>query len=296
MADRLVEYLKSRNIKFVENYTLSRISSIKIGGTARLFAEPECTKDFVELVGFLEREGDIYKVVGRLTNTLFASDYNGLVISTSRLTDMNSENDRFTFGCGTSLAAALAYAARSLYGGAEQLRLIPGSIGGAVFGNAGAHGLEIADIFESARIYIPKHNQIIEASRKDMSFGYRYSCLKSTAGYITDVTLKLLPTSSEQISINLKDYILRRRLSQPNLPSLGSIFKRADGVSAGYYIDRAGLKGVAHGGAVISSKHAGFIVNTGNASIDDVIWLIKLAKSRVYELFGVVLEEEIQIF
>lgn len=296
MADSLVGYLKTRNIKFAEYFDLAKTSSIKVGARARLIAEPTSIQEFVELIDLAERQRSPYKVIGRLTNTLFAVDYNGLIISTNSIADMRGGDGCFTFACGASLAASLAYAAKLSYGGVEQLGLIPGSIGGAVFGNAGAHGVEMADIFESARIYLPKHKQIVEVSVADMGFSYRYSRLKSQKGYILDVTIRLQPTSKEEILSNIKRFKAKRAISQPSEPSLGSIFKRVDGISAGYYIDRAGLKGATQGGAAISSKHAGFIVNLGGATADDILSLIKLAKERVYENFGITLEEEIQIF
>ncbi len=295
MAKSLVGYLNSRNIKFTEDYDLSKISSIKVGGRARIFAEPASSEDIINLICYANQERVRYKVVGRLTNTLFANNYDGILISTLGLSGMTGAEGRFTYGSGSSLAASLAYAASLSYGGAEQLRLIPGSVGGAVFGNAGAHGIEISDIFESARVYMPDDGDVIEFSRDDMNFSYRYSRLKSSGGCVLDVTLRLTPKRREDIISDLEGYIYRRKSSQPALPSLGSVFKRVDGTSAGFYIERAGLKGVIHGGAAISSKHAGFIVNLGGASVEDIIALVELAKKRVHDSFGVTLEEEIEI-
>lgn len=295
MANDLVGYLKSRNIKYQEDYDLSSISSIKIGGKAKLFVAPNTPDELVDIIRCCCGKGLSYRVVGRLSNVLFSDDYYGVVISTMGLCGSYHDGNIFTFGAGVSLAAALSYAREYSYGGAEQLHLIPGSIGGAIVGNAGAHGMEISDILEWARIYFPDTDELLCLSTGDMSFSYRHSLLKRRCGCVLEASLRLLPKNNADIHADLHYYRRRRRDTQPSLPSLGSVFKRANGVSAGYYIDAVGLKGAKCGGAAISDKHAGFIVNIDRASANDFITLVELAKAKVYEAFGIILEEEVEI-
>lgn len=295
MAYGLVEYLKERNIKYKENYDLKDRSTIKIGAKVDYYITPSDREELISLVRVIRELGLPYKVIGRLSNTLFCGDYKGAVISTDLLCSMHHSDGIFSFDAGASLASSLAFAAKLGFGGAEQLRLIPGSLAGAVVGNAGAHGLEISNIFESADVYFPVSDKRITLSLSDMRFSYRNSLLKSSDAVVLGVSLRLRERSRDAIKDDLRSFILARRKTQPNLPSLGCIFKRSGDISAGYYIDKSGLKGTVVGGAAVSDIHAGFIVNTGGAVASDVLMLMSICKNKVRERFGVLLEEEINI-
>ena len=292
----LIDFLSSRKLKFKEYYNLSRVSSIKIGGDAALAVWPEHIADFVELIAHLCDRGVRHKVIGGMTNTLFSDGvYDGVVIFTEKLNGVAKNAEYFTAECGASISRLLYFAKTQGYGGAEELWHIPGSIGGAVRGNSGAFGKEIADVFVSGEFLKPD-GTVVHICKEDMSFSYRTSRLKLERLYLLRAELCLHRKGENDISHDIRTYRERRRQAQPlDLPSLGSAFKRVYGQSAGYYIDKLGMKGFSVGGAAISEKHAGFIVNKGGATACDVLALIETVQKRVYDELGIRLEAEIEI-
>ena len=173
--------------------------------------------------------------------------------------------------------------------------MIPALIGGAVYNNAGAHGVNIADVFVSGYFFCLETRTIVEMNRSDMHFGYRYSILHERGFILLSATFRLLPSAFPNVKAKIAEYAAMRRVNQPlEHPSLGSVFKKCNTTGAGYYIEKAGLKGYRIGGAEVSCKHAGFIINRSNASATDVIELIAFVKATVYRKFGVMLEEEIE--
>ena len=178
----------------------------------------------------------------------------------------------------------------------EGLFGIPGTVGGMVRQNAGAFGYEISDRFKCATCYHPYTQSISNYSKDDMQFSYRDSILRNNSAILLNATFELIEKKRNDILAEIAEYKERRVTTQPlEYPSLGSIFKRYNGISAGYYIDRAGLKGHCIGGACVSSKHAGFIVNKGGATAEDYLKLIEYVKDKVYSVFGIELEEEIEV-
>ena len=160
-------------------------------------------------------------------------------------------------------------------------------------GNAGAHGLEISDVLKSANIYIPSLDKVVTLSNSQMCFGYRSSALKGGGGVLLSAILSAVPCEKDKTELEI-EHFRNLRKSQPNgVRSCGSTFKRYKGISAGWYIDRCGLKGVSVGDAAVSELHAGFIINRGNATADDFLTLIDYIKRRVFSEFGILLEEEI---
>ncbi len=297
MNNIVIDYLNSRKLKYKEFFDISGVSSFKIKSLARLFVVPHTLRELEDLIAFLELSEEKYEVVGRLTNTLIAAEmYDCVLVCTSGLTKAVQDGDCFTAECGCTLSALLSFAKERGYGGAEPLMLIPGSLGGAIAGNSGAHGMEIGDIFVSAEVFSPERCCRISLSRDDMCFSYRHTHLKDVRAYLLSATVRLSPKSAADINNDVAVFKARRAATQPvSAPSLGSIFKRYNGVSAGYYIDKAGLKGLKYGGASVSDIHAGFILNNGDATSRDVISLIQIVKERVLATFGVMLEEEIVI-
>lgn len=297
MQSSISGYLNSRKLRYTEDYDLSSKSYIKIGGKARFYVEPGNKDELVSLLRFLVDAGVKHKIIGKLTNTLVLDEvYDGVIIGSDKLQGKSAAENVFTVECGCTLASFLAYASRLGYGGAEQLWLIPGSVGGSIRGNAGAHGLEIGDIFLHGEVFSEITGSVFTLSKEDMAFSYRHSALKDSDLYLINAKFSLSSKERNDIFRDLRVYRDRRLSSQPiSAPSLGSIFKRVNGMSAGYYIDRAGLKGFTYGGAMVSPKHAGFIVNVGGAKASDVIALITIVKEQVFARFGVALEEEIEI-
>ena len=173
---------------------------------------------------------------------------------------------------------------------------IPGSIGGAVYMNAGAYGGEMKDIVESAELLSADGKSIRTVSAEEMNFGYRRSILQDTGEVAVSVTLKLKKGEHAEISEAMRELTRRRNEKQPvQYPSAGSFFKRPAGYFAGKLIEDAGLKGLSVGGAQVSEKHSGFIINKGGASAADIIDLMHLVQNMVYDKFGVKLEPEVRI-
>ncbi len=297
MPDIMVSYLKSRTLKYEEYFPLSRKSSIGIGSRARYYIEPLNAVEFVDLLRFMRSSGALYRVVGHLTNMLFCGEvYEGVIVSTKNLTRKSVAEYNLTAECGCAMPALVRYAASLGLGGIEPLGTIPGSVGGCVAGNAGAFGVECSDALKLANVYFPNTDEIRILSKSELCFSYRYSMLKACDAQMISATFNLKPDTETAILSRIDGIVKRRAATQPTGErSLGSVFKRVGNVGAGYYIENVGLKGYSIGGAQVSVKHAGFIVNRGGATSDDVLKLIDLIKSRVLLQFGVTLEEEIEI-
>lgn len=292
-----MEYLKNNDVEFKEIVATSEFSSIRVGGIARVVAFPRDIKQFTDLLGLLDDTGISYKVVGRATNILFGTSfYNGVIVKTDRLSNDVTPGRQVTLCTGTPFPYALSYLAESGFGGAEALAHIPGSVGGMVCNNAGAFGCEMSDIFLYSDAYDHKKRECVRLYHRDMRFSYRDSILKHEKYTLLSATLGFVQNDPREIKEKIKAFRQKRSSSQPiGSPSLGSVFKRVENVGAGMYIDKAGLRGYRIGGAEISAKHAGFIVNNGGATLQDVLALIKLAKIKVFSAFGISLSEEIEI-
>ena len=173
---------------------------------------------------------------------------------------------------------------------------IPGSIGGAVFMNAGAYGGEIKDVIKSVTAVSRETGEIKEMTKDELGLSYRHSVFTETGDIITEAVFELEPADREAIEEKMKDLAEKRNSKQPlQYPSAGSFFKRPEGFFAGKLIQDAGLKGLSVGGAQVSEKHSGFIINTGNATATDIISLMHLVQNTVYDKFGVMLEPEVRI-
>ena len=250
---------------------------------------------------FAGEENIPHILLGNGSNTLFAdSGYNGLVIKLGRgFANMAFDlGERATVGCGASMLLSKAAALMSDQGiaGFEFASGIPGSIGGAVFMNAGAYGGEMKDIVASVHAVSPDGKEEKDFAGEEMNFGYRRSILQDNGWIATDVTFNLPLGNVEEISAKMKDLNARRNAKQPvNYPSAGSTFKRPEGYFAGKLIEDAGLKGLTVGGAQVSTLHSGFIINKGGATATDILQLIALVQNTVYDKFGVMLEPEVRI-
>ena len=292
-----MEFLKETDVKFEENKSLTELSYMRLGGIARVIASPSCQNSFLSLVLYLHSRGIPFKVVGNMSNVL-PSDclYDGVIVRTSELRKIRISDGVVEAEAGCRLSLALWKCAKHGLSLAEELFMIPATVGGAVFGNAGAHGRCIADVFLSALLFDPVTKTVCTYFQSDMKFAYRASIMKKRKLYLLSARFRTKPCDFLTVKENITRYAKIRRAAQPTeYPSLGSIFKRHEEISAGYYIDRAGLKGMRIGGAMISDKHAGFIVNTGGATAAEVKALISQAKASVKSKFGVMLEEEIEI-
>ena len=277
------------------NVPMRDYTSFRIGGTADavLFAQSE--EQLVRAVRLCKEADELYLVVGNGSNLLVSDrGVRDLVIMIrDAFSQVSFSDETMTVGAGVRLTAAAQTAAGQSLSGLEFAYGIPGLVGGALAMNAGAYGGEMAQIVQSVRILEPD-GEIHEFSNEQMEFGYRKSALKN--GRIAlSATLLLHRGEEEAIRARMAQYKSARQEKQPlSFPSAGSVFKRPEGHFAGALIENAGLKGVSVGGAQVSQKHAGFIVNTGTATCQDVLELIKLIQKRVLEQSGVQLETELR--
>ena len=296
MPERLFDELRKRNIKFKPDADIGKISSLGIPATALALVEPKDTSELITVLDLCCEWVIPYRVIGRMSNTMPRGErYPGVLIRTTGINRCRLRDERVYAECGCSLSSLVRLGSEGGYGGIEALYHIPGTLGGAVYGNAGACGTEICDVFISGRVYYPKERRIICVDNEQMRFSYRKSALSEAEGVFLDGELRLVEKSREEILSLIEAHRIKRQNQPKGVKTLGSTFKRAGDLSAGYYIDRAGLKGFSIGGAEVSRVHAGFIVNRGGATAEDVLRLIEHIKTRVFECFGILLEEEIQI-
>ena len=274
------------------NEPLAKYSSFRTGGKAANIIFPESTEEFVTAL----RENPGAAVLGNLSNTLVLDGgIDGTVIITTKLNSVSVNGNTVTAAAGASLTSVAVAARDASLAGCEFLYGIPGTVGGGVFMNAGAYGGEIADIIENAVVFTPD-GKVTTRSKDDLFLGYRTTKLQSTRYILLSAAFSLQSGNKEVISSAMDDLMNRRMTTQPlDKPSCGSTFKRPAGNFAGKLISDCGLKGMSVGGAQVSEKHAGFIVNSGGATSRDILDLVQLVKKTVFEKTGVLLEEEIRI-
>lgn len=271
---------------------------MRCGGRCAALFLPESKEAFVACLSFLSRSKLPWRVVGRMTNTLPSDeDTDTVLLSTERLCTVVCDGDLTYAEAGVTGAALSRRLLREGRLSFAPLVTIPGTVGGAVRGNAGAFGRETAEVILSAQIFFPRSGEVRDLTAEQLCFSYRHSVLKEEAdAVLLSAVYKTERYKREDSLAELSTLAKRRRDTQPlGLPSLGSIFLRAGGRSAGYYIERVGLKGYSVGGAKISERHAGFIVNTGGARAADVRALMATAIERVRAAFQIELVPEITL-
>lgn len=274
-------------------------TTFRIGGPACRMVLPATAEEAVLLLRLSEERGWPVLLLGGGSNLLVADEgVDCLVISTASLQQIavNETSGIVTAGAGVRLARLAVAAADVGLGGIVFAHGIPGTVGGAVFMNAGAYGGEMAQVVESVTAWLPKKG-LCTLRREELGFGYRRSRFSGGEGVILSAVFRLeRGCTSEALRQAMEELIQRRRASQPlELPSAGSTFKRPEGYYAGTLIDQCGLKGLTVGGAAVSEKHAGFIVNRGGATCADVSALIAEIQRRVLEKTGVRLETEVRV-
>lgn len=294
----LARFLEENKIPAVFSARLCERSAMRCGGRCAALLLPESKEALSRAALFLSKERYPFSVVGRMTNTLPSdTDTDAVLLSTERTCTLHREGD-LTYAeagvTGAMLSRLLLWEDRLSF---APLVGIPGTVGGAVRGNAGAFGRETSEVLFSAEVLSVGTGAVYTLTGEALRFSYRHSLLKEDAGLLLLSALYKTPKYDRARALaELSACAKFRRETQPcGLPSLGSIFLRAEGRSAGYYIERVGLKGFRLGGAEISSRHAGFIVNRGSAYARDVIALIALAKARVRAAYRVSLTPEITV-
>ena len=295
--EQLKQLLTAAGIAYKENEPLAAHCTFKIGGPARLFVQPTDRAQLCRAVALCKAQGVRYYLLGNGSNILFADEgYNGAVLDVSSMQDaVEVHGTQLTAGAGVRLSALCKTALEHGLTGLEFAYGIPGTVGGAVYMNAGAYGGEMKDVVVSTR-YLDGELRLCEAHGSAHDFGYRHSAFSDTDCVLLGSTLALTPGNPADIQARMRDLSERRRSRQPlDLPSAGSTFKRPVGGYAAALIDQAGLKGYTVGGAQVSEKHAGFVVNRGGATFDDVLRLMDDVRSAVLRTSGVELEPEVKI-
>ncbi len=295
--NRFLKLIKKTGCEFEENKSIINLTSIKINTVAKAILFPDSLEKLISSLNILCDMQIPFVVVGRMSNVLFSDrTYNGVIVVTTKLRGYSLAENKVDVLCGECPGKMALGIAKSNLGGFEGIVGIPGTLGGMLRSNAGAYGSEISDRFFAACIYDLKAREVHIYSKADMQFSYRTSILKDRAYVLLSAVFEPVEKSYNEIISTVSYNSEQRKRSQPTLlPSLGSVFKKCNGVSAGYYIDRLGLKGYSIGDAQISEKHAGFIINRGNATAADIISLVEFIKTRVNDAFGIELEEEIEI-
>lgn len=278
---------------------LSGYTTFRTGGPADVLVEPASEADLAAVLGVLREENKPYIVLGNGSNVLVKDEgFRGVVVVIGTGlggVEVDEENAVVRAGAGAMLGEVARAAARGSLSGLEFASGIPGSLGGGVFMNAGAYGGEMAQVVTSVRALMPD-GKVREFKSDELDFSYRHSVFTKNGGVILSAVMQLEKGDAAQINETMKDLNRRRVEKQPlNYPSAGSTFKRPEGYFAGKLIQDAGCKGLSVGGALVSQKHSGFIVNTGNATSQDILDLIKLVQLRVKEEFRVDLETEVRI-
>jgi len=275
---------------------LARHVSFRIGGPADVLVLPPTLASLDAVVAWLYGEGVPFVVLGRGSNVLIADrGIRGVVIKTGRGQEgVVYDGSRLRAECGASLPHLSRKTAERGLAGLEFAAGIPGSVGGAVVMNAGAHGHSMAELVRSARVRTPGGQTVWTAG--DLRFRYRHSRLQDEPGVVLDCELELQPASAEATVARLEEWLRTRAESQPlGPPSSGCIFRNPDGDYAGRLIEAAGTKGLRVGGAIVSDRHANYILNTGGATARDVLALIDLVRGRVHDHAGADLATEIKM-
>ena len=294
MSDRLNEILPKERILTEEQ--MDRHTTFRTGGPARYFLVIETRKELAQVLAWLQEEALPWFLLGNGSNLLVGDrGYRGAILHLAG-EFLKTEIDEATIRCGAGamLSAVSRSAMEAGLTGLEFASGIPGTIGGAVRMNAGAYNGEIAGVTESVEVMEPDGRCRVY-NREEMAFGYRTSIVKTKPCVVLSTVLKLKKGDRSEISATMQELSAKRREKQPlEYPSAGSVFKRPEGHFAGKLIEDAGLKGLRVGGAEVSPKHAGFIVNVGGATARDVLELIERIREKVYAMSGVTLECEIR--
>ena len=276
---------------------MKKHTTFKIGGPVDILAVPGSLDEILEVVKVCKSQKVDFRIIGNGSNLLVSDKgIRGIIIKIAdNLKNIDTSEDKMIVQAGALLSTISKAALKNSLAGFEFAGGIPGTIGGAVTMNAGAYGGEMKNVVQRVKC-IDRDGKIINLSNEEMNFGYRHSRVEEENLIVLEVELKLEKANYDDIKLQVDDLNKKRTTKQPlSLPSSGSTFKRPEGYFAAKLIEDAGLKGYKCGGAQVSEKHAGFIVNIGEATSEDVLNLINLVKSTVLDKFAVELETEVKI-
>lgn len=293
-----ISLLDKLNIEYVKGLSLATKSSFRIGGAADVAVFPRTDAELAAAARSVRESGLPMLVVGNGSNILFEdAGYRGAVIFTEKMNETRACGNSIIAGAGASFTALALTAKNAALCGIEFAYGIPGSVGGAVVMNAGAYGSEVAQVIRSCRAYDAKRDVFLTIPKDEMKLSYRHSIFTDDPDLVClSAEFNLEEGNAQEIEAKMRELMQRRRDKQPlEYPSAGSVFKRpAPNIFAGKLIEDSGLKGLSVGGARVSEKHAGFIINTGGATAADVLELIARVQEAVRSNYGVELECEVR--
>ena len=294
-------------MKILKNEPLKQHTSFRVGGPAKVYVIPEDIEELQKLIRFLHEEKLPYDIIGNGTNLLVSdAGVDHVVVEIGRalegielLPEANASDEKTYYIrvlAGTLLSKAAQFAATQELAGMEALRGIPGTLGGAVTMNAGAYGTEMKDVLYSVDVLTPE-GELQTLTPTELELGYRYSVIPERGYIVVAATLALRKGDPAEIQARMADFQNRRKEKQPlDKASAGSTFKRPEGYFAGKLIEDTGLRGFRHGGAQVSEKHCGFVINDGTARAADIYWLIGEVRKRVLLEQHVELTPEVKIW
>ncbi len=292
----LASVLNSEGIEAVESCPLAQHTTFKIGGAAKLAVFPKSADEAISLFDRLRTLETKVLLLGNGSNVLISDKgFDGVAVITDRMKAFSRNGDTLEAEAGLSLTRLASLAADASLSGLEFAYGIPGTVGGGIFMNAGAYGGELGSLVSSSRWYDLETGEVGEYSNSEQSFSYRHSVFMDEKKLVLSSVFKLSRGNEADIRAKMNDFMSQRREKQPlELPSAGSVFKRGNGFITAKLIEEVGLKGRRIGGAEVSKKHAGFIVNLGGATSDDVLRLIDEIKREIFEKTGFTIECEIR--
>lgn len=276
----------------LENVDLTKYNSYGIKSGCKYLVYPNSVDDLVKLIEYLNNEGINYKIFGSLSNVILPSSiFDGVIIKLDKLDNVEVFDDYVISEAGVLLSVLVNILMAKNKGGFELLGTIPGTLGGAIYGNAGVKEYAILDFIEY--IEVIRNNELVKLDKDVVKYSYRSTIFKNNTDIIVRVKLRIEDKDSKLMRDVLSELRTKRRESQPlEYKNAGSVFKNPTGYYAGELIDKCGLKGYNVGGAYVSNKHANFIINKDNATSEDILSLIDIIKSRVKEEYNVDLELE----
>lgn len=297
MNNFILELEKLNLGKIEKDISLSTLTTYKTGGIAKLVVYPNNINNLKQLLKLIHKHNIKYFILGKGSNTLFSDkEFNGVIIKLDKLNNFEIKETEIYVESGMILSKLVQVSIKNELTGLEFAIGIPGTIGGAIYMNAGAYGSKMSNIVKSV-IILDEKLQIEEIPLEKLKFDYRYSIFQANKNLIcVAANIKLEHGNHDEIASKIKENLLKRKNSQPlEYPSAGSVFRNPEGNYAGKIIEELGLKGKNIGGAEISTKHANFIINKNNASSSDILNLIKLVQKEVKDKYKIDLKLEQQL-
>lgn len=291
----IIDFCIQTSTKYQIDGKTADITSVRIGKTARLIVYPSSIEIFCTLLHKIRLNNYKFIILGNGTNCYFCDNYNGIVLCTKYLDSILVNDNLIVAMCGANLSNLCAMALFHSLSGLEFAYGIPGTVGGALYMNAAAFGGAIGDLVEKTVVYDTQSDTVLELDNKSQRFSSKKSIFSENKSFVVlQSCLKLTRAEYDSIKSKMQEYSKKRKDTQPlNMPSSGSAFKRSNGIIPSLLIDKCGLKGYKIGGAEISKKHAGFIVNSGGATAENINDLLSYIKAKILKEFDVNLEEEI---